>query len=189
MANEKIQILQLLIENREKNLSIRQISQIRKINYKSAYNSLHKLNEEGIVDLIRVGNTINCIFNLRFNKSVFLAEYGRKEDLLKNKNFKVICKDLDRLPFSFIALLFGSYMKKEQGKHSDIDLLVIGGDEDKIKGMFSLYPLKIHLTWLDYEDFVSMLKSKEFTVVSEAIKKNIILAGIEDYYRLLENAR
>jgi len=66
--------------------------------------------------------------------------------------------------------------------------LVIGGDENKIRNTFSLYPLKIHLTWLDHKDFVSMLKSKEFTVVSEAIKKNVILVGIEDYYRLLENA-
>ncbi len=34
-----------------------------------------------------------------------------------------------------------------------------------------------------------MLKTKEQTVVSEAIKKNIILFGIEDYYRLMENVK
>jgi len=34
-----------------------------------------------------------------------------------------------------------------------------------------------------------MAKSKEFTVVSEAIKNNIIFIGIEEYYRLLSNAR
>jgi len=189
MVNEKLSILKLLIENQDKNFSIRQISKIRDINYKSAYNSLQKLKEEGIVNLIRIGNTLNCKFNLKFNESVFLAEYNRKEDLLKNKNFKVICRDLNQLPFSFIALLFGSYAKKEQGGHSDIDFLVIGGDEDKIQNMFSLYPLKIHLTWLDHKDFISMLKSKEFTVVSEAIKKNVILIGTEEYYRLLEHAR
>ena len=32
-----------------------------------------------------------------------------------------------------------------------------------------------------------MAKSREFTVVSEAIKRNILLVGIEDYYRLMEN--
>jgi hypothetical protein len=31
--------------------------------------------------------------------------------------------------------------------------------------------------------------TKQQTVVSEAIKKNIILFGIEDYYRILNNAR
>jgi hypothetical protein len=34
-----------------------------------------------------------------------------------------------------------------------------------------------------------MLKTKEFSVVSEAIKNNIILVGIEDYYRLMENVK
>jgi hypothetical protein len=32
-----------------------------------------------------------------------------------------------------------------------------------------------------------MERSKDFSVVSEAIKRNIILVGIEDYYRLMEN--
>ena len=34
-----------------------------------------------------------------------------------------------------------------------------------------------------------MIQSKEFTVGSEAMKNNIILIGIEDYYRLLKNAK
>ncbi len=33
-----------------------------------------------------------------------------------------------------------------------------------------------------------MAKSREFTVVSEAIKHNFILLGTEEYYRLLKNA-
>ena len=188
MVNEKIQILQLLIENQENNLSIRQISRLRKINYKTAYNAVYTLKKEGIIDMVKFGNSISCKFNLRFNESVFLAESKRRNDLLKNKNIKIIHKDISQLPFSFIALLFGSYVKQKQGKHSDIDIMVIGGEHDKIKSKFSLYPNKIHLTLLEYSDFLSMAKSKEFSVVSEVIKKNIILIGIEDYYRLLENA-
>jgi hypothetical protein len=49
--------------------------------------------------------------------------------------------------------------------------------------------LAIHLTHIKYADFQAMLRSKEFTVVSEAIKKNIILVGIEDYYRMVNNAQ
>jgi len=50
-------------------------------------------------------------------------------------------------------------------------------------------PLKIHLTAITYESFIEMLKTKEQNVVSEALKKNIILFGIEDYYRLIQNAK
>ena len=45
--------------------------------------------------------------------------------------------------------------------------------------------MDIHLVQFSYEDFLSMAKSNEFTVVSEAIKSNVILIGIEDFYRLV----
>ena len=38
--SEKIEILKLLIENKEETYSIRKIALQRKINYKSAYNAL-----------------------------------------------------------------------------------------------------------------------------------------------------
>ena len=87
-----------------------------------------------------------------------------------------------------IAVLFGSYAKGTANKHSDIDVLTIGGDEKEIKATISMLPDKIHHTAVSYENFIRMAKSKEFTVVSEAIKNNIILIGIEEYYRLLKNA-
>ena len=62
-------------------------------------------------------------------------------------------------------------------------------DVELVQKELNLIPLKIHLTNVTYEDFIEMLKTKEQTVVSEAIKKNIILFGIEEYYRLLENVR
>ncbi|NYB26097.1 MAG: hypothetical protein HVN34_02000 [Methanobacteriaceae archaeon] len=50
-----------------------------------------------------------------------------------------------------------------------------------------IIPLNIHYTFFTYEEFLSMAQSYEFSVVREAIKNNIILVGIEDYYRLMEN--
>jgi len=41
---------------------------------------------------------------------------------------------------------------------------------------------------VSYENFIRMARSREFTVVSGALKSNIILIGIEEYYRLLSNA-
>lgn len=101
----------------------------------------------------------------------------------------VLYNRLAELKFPFIALLFGSHAKGTANKHSDTDILTIGGDEKKIQATLDLLPDKIHLTAIGYEDFINMLKSKEFTVVSEALKNNIILLGIEDYYRLVYDAR
>lgn len=191
MANETIEILKLLIGNKEETFSIRRISKVRKINYKSAYISLRFLEKEKLVNLKKIGNTVSCTFNNKFNDLVFKAEYLRREEIIKNKNFLVVYNRLKEINKQFILLLFGSYAKGTANKHSDTDLLLISNEEVAkiIEREIKLFPLKIHLTHVNYEEFVSMLKSKEFTVVSEAIKKNIILYGIEDYYKIIENAK
>jgi len=61
--------------------------------------------------------------------------------------------------------------------------------EKEIQAAISLLPDKIHLTTVTYENFIHMAKSKEFTVVSEVLEGNIIIIGIEEYYRLLLNVR
>jgi predicted nucleotidyltransferase len=188
MDNERLEILRLLIENREKTYSIRQISIQRKINYKSAYEGLMALEREGIVILKNLGNTTLCSFAGRFNASVFLVEDERRRDLLKDRNFQVLYNRLAKHKGQFILMLFGSFAKGQQTKGSDIDLLLISDDPKPIQTQVNLLPLKIHLTHVSYRDFDSMLRTKEFTVVSEAVKHNILLFGIEDYYRLLNNA-
>ncbi len=188
MANETIEILKLLISRKAERFSIRKISLIRNINYKSAYNALKKLENEDVVRLEKTGNTTICSFNSSFNESVFRAEYERREKLLKDKNFLVIYNRLAELNFPFVAVVFGSHTKGTYNRHSDIDILSIGGDRKEIKKALSLFPYDIHLTSIGYDDFIHMAKSREFTVVSESVKSNIILIGIEEYYRLLKNA-
>lgn len=189
MANERLNILKLLIENQEKVFSIRQIGIQRKINYKSAYTGLKDLAKDGAVNLQKQGNMTICAFNHKFNHNVFHAEYKRLQELLNDKNFLVLYNRLAKINEQFILLLFGSYSKGRQTKGSDIDLLLISNNPEAIENQIRLIPLNIHLTHITYKDFESMLKSKEFTVVSEAIKHNILLFGIEDYYRLMNNAR
>lgn len=191
MANEIIEILKVLIGNREETYSIRKIALLRKINYKSAYNAVKALEKEGIIELKKVGNTVVCSFNDKFNDLVFKSEYLRREDLFRKKDFLVIYNQLVELKFPFIALLFGSQVKGTANKHSDMDLLIISRDKEarEVENKLKLLSYKIHLTAVTYESFIRMAKNKEFTVVSEAIKKNIILVGIEDYYRLLKNAQ
>jgi len=189
MDNEKLNILKLLIESQEKTFSIRQISIQRKINYKSAYTNLKLLAEDGIATLKKQGNTTICSFNYKFDDLVFEVEYERLQELLKNKNFLVLYDRLSKINAQFILLLFGSYAKKHESKHSDIDLLLITNDPKPIESQINLLPLNIHLTNITYDSFRAMLKSKEFTVVSEAMKHNILLFGLEDYYRLINNAR
>ena len=88
--------------------------------------------------------------------------------------------------------MFGSYAKKTQTKHSDIDLLFIVPDseeermEKEIQTITRLLPLNLHTNIFTETDFKHMKNSKEITVGSEAMKNNIILHGIETYYEMIQ---
>src|SRR3989344_6000710 len=186
--NSKIRILKLLISDRETRFTIKKISEALKINYRIAYEKILEFENEKVIRTTKAGNSKICEFTNRFNHNVFEAEYERKEEIFKNKDLLILHNRLAELQFLFIALLFGSHAKGAANKHSDIDVLTIGGDEKEIKSAISMLPDKIHHIAVSYENFIHMAKSREFTVVSEAIKNNIILIGIEEYYRLLKNA-
>ena len=185
----EIKIIKLLLSNKEDRFTIRKISKALNINYRIAYEQVMKLEKQGLIKITKAGNSKLCEFTYDFDNLVFEAEFSRRDDLFKNKDFLVLHNRLKELRFPFIALLFGSFAKGTSNRHSDIDILTIGGDQKKIKSEISLLPDKIHLTSVTYEEFINMAKSREFTVVSEAIKNNRILIGIEEYYRLLKNAK
>jgi|SRR3989344_1750059 len=187
----KQKILRFLIENKEKDFSINEISKRLKIDYKLIHTNVKKLEKDRTIKIVDLGNMKRCTFSYLFNSEVFATEYQRREDFLKDRNFLVLHNRFEQVNGQFIMLLFGSYAKGTAKKHSDIDLLLISDEviHKKIESEVNLIPLKIHLTAITYEDFVEMLKSKEQTVVTETIKNNLILFGIEDYYRILQNAR
>ncbi len=185
--NQRIEVIKKLIEQREKN--IRQIAKLLKMDYKNIYLVIKKMEKQGLIKLERFGKALKCKLNKKNNPLLFQAEYERRERVLKNKNLKIICEKLSNLPFSFIALIFGSRVKGKVTRGSDIDLMIIceKNREQQIEDIISLFPFKIHIVILSFEEFLTMAKTKEFNVVNEAIKRNILLIGIEDYYRLIEN--
>lgn len=181
-------ILELLIQNRETQFTIREISLQRKINYKSAYEAIQKLEEEGSITVLKKGQSRLCQFSQKLTPNVYQAEQNRLQNILKNKDLKIMYAQMQKVSTQCIVLLFGSHVKGTQTKHSDYDFLLIGTETQKVEKVLSWIPKEIHITSISYEDFVQMLQSKEFTVVSEALKNNIIFLGIEDYYRFVENA-
>lgn len=57
--------------------------------------------------------------------------------------------------------------------------------QKNIERKLNILPFDIHSIFLSFEEFADSAPKKEFTVVSEVLKQNIILYGIEDYYQLL----
>ena len=190
MKNKDVDIIMSLLENNTNTVSISQLSKKLKIDYKNTYNAVKRLEKSNIIILEKIGKAYNCILNKNMNPMIFEAEYKRREKLLKNKNFKVLYNKLNHIKFPFIALIFGSYAKGTSNQHSDIDMIVICDENTKdIERTISLLPLDIHLVTISIDEFLKMNKTKEFNVVDEAMKNNIILIGIEDYYRLISDVK
>ena len=187
----KLQILKFLIQNKERTFSMNEISKLLKIDYKLVHTNIKKLEEKRSIEVVDQKSQKRCSFKNDFNEDVFNVEYERRNILLEKKEFEAIYNKLKIINSQFILLLFGSHAKGTNTNSSDVDLLLICEEqtEKQIKEKLGTLPLDIHQTHISYKSFKEMLKSKELTVISEALKNNIILFGIEDYYRLLENAK
>ena len=190
--NTTDKVLKLLLSNRERELTIRAIAIEVAVDYKTVYLIVKGLIENKIINAKKIGQTILCTINNEFNAEIFRAEYIRQKELLAIKDLHVLYQRIKHLkkPF-FTLLLFGSYATGKQKKGSDIDLMLITDDniiKKEIKHIVSITPLNIHLLDFSSEEFLSMLKTTEFNVGREAFNNNVILFGIEDYYRLINNA-
>jgi predicted nucleotidyltransferase len=172
------------------NSTIRNISQNLNIDYKITHTAISRLVKKGILKSEKIGGSSQISFTNKFSREVFEVELERREKIMKNKNIKILVKTIrDRMKIvNFILILFGSYAKNNLNKKSDIDLIFIVNSpefEKKIENILSVLPLKIHYFVFTEEQFSRMMDSKEPNIAKEAIKNNILLYGIEQYYNLL----
>ena len=182
-------IIRLFIE--EKNpKTIRGISKRIKSDYRITYTATQKLLVKNVLISKTIGKSTLCeLNNSYYGIELYEAENNRKEDFLKNKNLKQVYKEvMPKVKSSFfIFLVFGSYAKGKSAKSSDIDVMFVSnerGFEEKISTLFSLLPIKTHVLVFTEEEFIRMKDSKKSNVIKEAIENNIILYGVESYYRL-----
>ena len=185
----EIKILKILIEHREP-LTIRALAIKVGSDYKIIHTAVKLLLKKDLVIEKRVGSAIEIVISNKFSKEIFEAEFERRETFLRDKRFSAMIHHIKRNigTKNFILLLFGSYAKRNQTKNSDIDLMFIVPTEEyekKIESILSSIPLPIQSHVFTERQFIKMKNIKEFNVGNEAIKHNIILYGIEQYYELL----
>lgn len=181
-----IRILKFLLENKSESFSIRELSIRLEIDYKTTYQLIDKL--ELSINIKKQSKSNFISFKPILTNEQYLTEQHRLNEVLNNKTLNIIYSELSQINEQFIILLFGSFAKGKQTKKSDIDLLLISENSKRIRQQLDILPLPIHITETTNKEFVLMLNSKKFSVVSEAIKNNIVLFGIGSYYRFLKNA-
>ncbi|MFA4887093.1 MAG: nucleotidyltransferase domain-containing protein [Candidatus Nanoarchaeia archaeon] len=185
----ELKIIKHFIENK-KPKTIRELAQQIKADYKITHTAIQRLIEKKALNVQTVGNSSLCrLDETYYNIEIYEAENERKEHILKNSNIKQLYKEVTSKINTnfFVFLLFGSYAKNKQTKTSDIDLLLISNEKDfenRISNILSLLPLKTQVLVFTEEEFIRMKDAKKPNVIHEVIENNIILYGIETYYRM-----
>lgn len=193
MKDRNADIVRCLLENNEKELNILSIAKSVKMNYKNVFDIVKRLEKERLVTLKKFGSSNKVTINKIIHPLIFEAEYARRNSTLRDKNILVMLNQIkkDMESSLYILLLFGSYAKKTQTKVSDIDVMFIVPDnslenfEKKVHQTTRLMPLPIHHMTFSESQFLDMIKTQEFNVGKEAMKNNVILYGIENYYELI----
>jgi predicted nucleotidyltransferase len=182
-------IIKLFIEEKSPK-TIRETALKIKSDYKITHVAVQRLLGKKALLSRTIGKSVLCELNpVFYGIEIYKAEDERKEELLCNKNIKQLYKEImSKIKTSFfVFLVFGSYAKKKQTRSSDLDLMLISsekGFEERVMDIISLIPVKTHALVFTEEEFARMKDSKEANVVKEAIKNNVILYGIESYYRM-----
>lgn len=192
MKGKEVQVVEYLLGHKGENLNINQVAGGIRMDYKGAYTIIERLEKAGVISLERLGKSSFVRLINKLNPVIFEAEFQRRQRILRDKNLQVALSYYEsRLKTElYVLLLFGSFAKGKQTKSSDIDLMFIVPDsteeemEREISSITSTIPLRLHVNVFSEKDFLAMKNSREFTVGQEAIKNNIILRGIEAYYRL-----
>lgn len=181
-------ILKHLIENKDKEFTIREISRLLGKDYKNTYDAVQKLDDS--IKITKKGNSSCLSFQPILTDEIYKVENIRKANQLRDPKLKLIEKDLENInnPF-FIAILFGSYAKKTQTKHSDIDICIIHDNKKEFKNIYSALTTHPNIEVHDftYKEFIRMLRDKSFNVGHEIVKSGIILKNIEAYYKVIKH--
>lgn len=191
--NNNLKVLKLFVDNKDKSFTIKKVAEALNVNYKIVYEEIIKLEQENLIRITKFGNAKVCMFNYKYHSKIVEIEELRKKELCKNKDIKLIYNRIKEMKSPFYCLiLFGSYANKTNQKGSDIDLCLITDDEKinrDVQSILSITMINIHLQDFISEHFSAMLKSKEFNIGNEIVKKNVILHGIESFYEMVNSVK
>ncbi|MBW2989556.1 nucleotidyltransferase domain-containing protein [Candidatus Woesearchaeota archaeon] len=75
-----------------------------------------------------------------------------------------------------LIIVFGSYARGSHSKGSDLDILILGTHEKKLKDAVKMYPVKTHIMCMGKKSFEKGLSRKE-NFMLEVLKDHVIIRG------------
>ena len=169
----KLLVLSLYLGDYTRRFYLREISRLTKIPLKTTQNIISSLESDNILISIKEGK--NKYFKLNLSnieaKFYLLQAEIYKTMLFINKysTFKSFLKDVK---VNVPIIVFGSFANFAANKDSDVDLLVISNEQQKLP--LHLIPYKVHEIMLSKKVFFKSVKTQE-VLIKEIEEKHVIL--------------
>ncbi len=198
MLREQHQLLKEFVFKPWKKFTFKEIKTLSKKKSESyVYDSLKNFVKEGILNEEKAGNVILYSLNLSSLKTQmyagFIAGYIAWDS--KHLPFKDIAKITSKLGKIEPFIITGSYAKNKQTQGSDIDIVIIIDDSQspqthyaRLNQICELNIPPIHLYVFTRSEFLKMLTNKELNYGKEIARNNLILAGGEEYFNIMNEA-
>ena len=187
-----VKIINIFRKNIFLSKTIREISIIIEKDYPNVFNAIKELSDQKIIKIKKVGKANLCELSLSKEAVSFISYLDEQEAIIKK--IPDIYKILEFKDFlDDIVLITGSYAKNKETKNSDIDLVIITGEnvfkkQKLLENLTSLFMPKYHIIVISYKDFINMLLNKEQSFGKEIFNNRLLFRGVERYYELIKEA-
>lgn len=182
-----------------KDKTIRQISLETKIPYMTLNRIIKKLEKQNLINTKKQGKAIICSLNKNNDITkhhIILASESFKNHFLEKKPLiKKIYEIIKNTSKELSIVLFGSYAKEKEQKHSDIDIAFISNSKKLIKKIESefrtieqIHDTEINSMIFTEKQFKEMLRAKEENVGKQILKNRVILHNPELFWNLVYEA-
>ena len=193
LTKTQIEIINLFRKNLFFKVSILQIQKLlKKKSYQRVYDGVKELVQRKALNSDKFGHSNLITLQLSHESAFILSYLDEEEAFLHNVPSIHRLLDIKELTDD-VLMVIGSYAKKKQNKHSDVDMIVITPEKafDKQKLIenltLTLFP-PIHPVVFTRKDFIDMLLSTEENLGKEAFRNHLLYRNQKVYYELVKEA-
>jgi len=192
----------------KKGITIKDISNNLKIDYKNIHDTTIELFKKGIIKKEKIGNYNICKlnysnediieylkeYNFYFKLKEFRKKYPTEYRIIIETCQQVINQNMT-VPF-FIFIVFGSYARNEEKKNSDIDSLFLGAipESKAFKTILNKNSIscqkRFHIIEQHVNSFLKDLKNKDKLSIATEIYKEppIVFYGDDIFFKIMVGA-
>ncbi|MBI2522847.1 nucleotidyltransferase domain-containing protein [Candidatus Woesearchaeota archaeon] len=182
--NNELEVISLYRANyKESRFYLRQISKLAKIPLKTCQTALMNLEKEKVLKSKIEGKNKYFALNLdniKAKSNLLQAEIYRTDIFLEAyPQIKTFLKSINT---NIPIIVFGSFARLKADRNSDLDLLIVAGEKQKLP--YHLLPYKVHQVNISENSFSKAIKEQE-TLVKEIGENHVILNNHSFYINVM----